>query len=471
MFKSTQQGLFLRLHGKVQGVGMRKAVKKIAENTKLKGFVWNHSDGSVCIVLIGAAKPIVAFQTALLQEKHAFITTQQSNMINPELIADVDLRSFDIIDSPLNAGKHAKLLLVASGDLAALATDGQEAAAAVQQVVDEYKLLASSSAIRAQQALTDLSGRFPKARTKIRKIFAQAMPAKLLPHTIISQPSKYDGLRGIASFRELMVQRTRKQHIMPNTHAHEWAINNKLTAYKFCDLVGMTRPEVKDNTYAVATIPKLPNKVVKPVSGKQSIGVFMMRAPDDIIEVATGKAFTSMRAMKERMRKLLGSKEVAKDDWMVEQLVYGDSQKKTPARDFKFLCCYGRVVLVREILRLPTARDCWWDRKGNPVDTGSLLADEVLTDTVGVTPNMIKKVEALSKKIPVPFMRIDFLLSDGELVFNEFTPRPGSFAKFNDATDQLLGDAFLKAESRLVHTLLQGAQFAEFKQIAKFGDK
>lgn len=466
MFRSTQHGLFLRLHGKVQGVGMRKTLQRVAASHKINGYVWNHKDGSVCLVACGKQKKLNELQIYLVKNHGDNVTAQLAKAIDINDFKGKLPTSFNIIASPFEAGAHARVLCEASGEAWRLVETAEEALSGLRGVLAEYSSLSEAAGRRAKLALEELGGRFPKSKQELRALFAEHMPAKYLPHGIVAQAYKFKGLPQVASFKELITLRARKQHIMPQSHAHEWVINNKLVAYQFVDSLNLARPQVKDKTYTVADIPKLNDKIIKPLVGQQSIGVFMMKTPEDITEVATGMQFDSLKALKERMRKLMQTKQVRNDEWLVEELIYGDIEAKTPPRDFKFLVFFGKVELVREINRLPKAKDCWWDRDGNPVDTGEYLADEPLAEALGINDEMIKLVESVSRKVPVPFLRIDFLLSDGKLVFNEFTPRPGSYAKFNDEIDRKLGDAFLKGESRLVHELVKGKKFPEFKAIA-----
>ena len=64
--------------------------------------------------------------------------------------------------------------------------------------------------------------------------------------------------------------------------------------------------------------------------------------------------------------------------------------------------------------------------------------------------------------MPVPYMRIDFLRGEYRFAFGEFTPRPGDFEGFNEATDRMLGELYLDAETRLHADLLDGRRFPVF---------
>ncbi|PIB49322.1 teichuronopeptide biosynthesis, partial [Pseudomonas sp. 2588-5] len=83
----------------------------------------------------------------------------------------------------------------------------------------------------------------------------------------------------------------------------------------------------------------------------------------------------------------------------------------------------------------------------------------------GFTKGELELVEKLSAELPVPFMRIDFLKTSKELVFGEFTPKPGNYDEFNQKTDQSLGEMYLEAEYKLIDDLINGKKFSCFKEI------
>lgn len=76
--------------------------------------------------------------------------------------------------------------------------------------------------------------------------------------------------------------------------------------------------------------------------------------------------------------------------------------------------------------------------------------------------------EAVSRALPAPFLRIDFLrAADGRLVFCEFTPRPGRFSLIRPEFDRSFGAPFLRAEARLLADLLAGRHFPEWEAAAR----
>jgi hypothetical protein len=84
----------------------------------------------------------------------------------------------------------------------------------------------------------------------------------------------------------------------------------------------------------------------------------------------------------------------------------------------------------------------------------------------GVNSREAEIAAKISLEIPLPFMRIDFLRSaDGNLIFCEFTPRPGDFEKLNAGTDARLGREYSAAFARLYDDVLNGKSFKLFSQL------
>ena len=165
------------------------------------------------------------------------------------------------------------------------------------------------------------------------------------------------------------------------------------------------------------------------------------------------------------MAKDLATGWVAENNWLAEELVVEDFEKKIPARDLKFYSFYGKVGLILEITRYPELRQCWWTRDGKRIRTGKY--EEQLFKGDGVTEEEIAFIEQLSKKIPAPFVRIDFLKSEEGLIFGEFTAKPGNYDYFNEQIDRQLGDYYLEAEINLTNDLFSNKQFNEFNQFLR----
>ena len=55
----------LKVTGRVQGVGFRWWAKHEAGRLGLRGWIWNHADGSVRLIMDGGPGPLAEFERAL----------------------------------------------------------------------------------------------------------------------------------------------------------------------------------------------------------------------------------------------------------------------------------------------------------------------------------------------------------------------------------------------------------------------
>lgn len=270
-------------------------------------------------------------------------------------------------------------------------------------------------------------------------------------------------LRKASSFRASLNMRMRQKQL--NDTLPEWHLDDKRTAYEFVEQLGVPVPTVDDEHYTFDMVPKREGIVIKPADGAGSRGVYLVHSMEEIIDVKKSIKLNSWDKLKESIEHDLETGAVEKDDWMIEQLVYENKAEKTPARDVKFYCFYGKVGIILEITRYPEVRQCWWTAQGERIATEKY--DENLFSGTGVTEEEIEMVQRISEKIPAPFIRIDFLRAENELVFGEFTPKPGNYDEFDQATDEWLGDYFIDAQGRLTTDLLNGKQFEAYKTFVK----
>lgn len=274
-------------------------------------------------------------------------------------------------------------------------------------------------------------------------------------------------LQHVASFRGSLNQRMRKlqwQGMLP-----EWQLDDKKLAYQFVKSLGIRTPWVSDEVYSLETLPIKEGVVIKPVDGAGSRGVYVVHSIDNIVDLKRGKQLNSWDELLEQMHKDLITHWVEKDEWMLEELILEDPEKHIPARDVKFYTFYGKVGVILEITRFPEPRYCWWNASGERIHVGKY--EEQVFKGKGVSQEELSMVNELSKKIPTPFVRIDFLRAHDGLVFGEFTPKPGNYDEFDKNTDQILGDYFLRAESQLTNDLLAGKVFHEFNQMRNFAQQ
>lgn len=239
-----------------------------------------------------------------------------------------------------------------------------------------------------------------------------------------------------------------------------WQLDAKNSAYAFLDRLDVRRPQSDSRAYRFAEIPEQIPGVVKATKSTGARGCYLIFSPEKIVHVKDNKTFTSLeeyRAHAEGLMSGAGGTRKLPDRWMVEELILEDSQTTTAARNLKFYCFYGEVLFMQESRREPDLEVTFWTPDGQPTVTGRY--EELAFDGVGLTTAQVETVARISREIPHPFMRIDMLNGEDEMVFGEFTPRPGSFDEFNDHWDRAMGEAWARAESRILEDLLRGKRF------------
>ncbi|MEN2466405.1 ATP-grasp fold amidoligase family protein [Ornithinibacillus hominis] len=288
----------------------------------------------------------------------------------------------------------------------------------------------------------------------------EAIPEFILREGLKDSPIE---LRQVSSFRASMNMRIRKMQLTGTLP--EWQLDDKRNAYNFMDKLNVPIPWVAEDTYSISTIPKREGIVIKPANGAGSRGVYLVYSTTDIFDIKRSRNVKSWEGLLESLAKDLSSGWVEEDKWIIEELILENKDDKLPSRDIKFYCFYGRVGLILEISRYPELKYCWWTENGERVKTGKYTND--LFKGKGCTQAEVQLAKEISQLIPAPFIRIDFLRSDKGLVFGEFTPKPGNYDEFDEATDKWLGDYFNEAEGRLINDLLNGKEFSYFNEMIK----
>ncbi|HIV81717.1 MAG TPA: teichuronopeptide biosynthesis [Candidatus Salinicoccus merdavium] len=268
-------------------------------------------------------------------------------------------------------------------------------------------------------------------------------------------------LKHAASFRASLNMRIRQSQLSGTLP--EYVLDDKQSAYEFVDKLNIRRPWTSDSTYKADELKIEPSTAVKPADGAGARGVYLIHDFNDIIDLKRARKLDSKEALINSMKEDLDTGRVSEDDWMTEELIMEDKVNKTPGSDIKFYCFYGKVGLVLEINRYPELKYCWWTADGERIRTGKY--DNEPFKGEGVTPAEIEMASEISKEIPAPFIRIDFLRSEDELVFGEFTPKPGNYGEFDDETDKWMGDYFLEAEGRLTYDLINQKAFSTYMEL------
>lgn len=291
---------------------------------------------------------------------------------------------------------------------------------------------------------------------------ADAVPTEFLTHHMLRRLERHKVRvgRGL-SFQRYMVEDSeiRKMRLK----SLSWALNRKSVATRFADELGVRRPRSSSGYCRFDELEWQVPGVLKARSSTGSRGCYLMFAEDDIVHVRDGKRFPSREAMENHARRLMdpANRRRLPDSWIVEELILEDPLAKIPARDLKFYSFYGEIQFVLEVIR--DGNDSVYSFKtpeGEAIRPGDW--DYRYFDGEGADAQSFELAAQISREIPHPYMRIDMLRGQDEVVFGEFTPRPGGFHQFSPKWDRRLGEAWARANDRLQEDLLRGKTFEAF---------
>lgn len=151
-------------------------------------------------------------------------------------------------------------------------------------------------------------------------------------------------------------------------------------------------------------------------------------------------------------------------EWELQDLV---TWQGSPGPDLKFYAFYGEIGAFVEVSRHDVPQYAYFDHNLTSLpfteDGNPRMTDLRNSMTIaGLDENDLQAVRDFSKKIPVPYMRIDYLGSDDGLVFCEFSSAPGQAHMIDTENQVRLGTMYHQAEMRLLHDLLNGKTFDEY---------
>lgn len=286
----------------------------------------------------------------------------------------------------------------------------------------------------------------------------EVAPADSIPHPALRviERHKMSVRRGL-SFHQIMLQRSEARHA--GVHDRGWLLDDKPRGYKFADQLKVRRPVTDLKPRPLAEVKLTPPTVLKPVRSTGGRGVFLVFSHDRVMSVRDkGEVITLPEALARAQDAMQGERPV-RDRWITEELIV---DRDEPARDLKFYAFYpGRIAFVQEIQRIPTFTAAYWTPEGKRITTGKR---DGLVDPYGVTQRQYALAEKISAAIPAPFMRIDMLRTGDDAVLGEFTPRPGQFEEFDDATDRWLAEEWVRSERQLLDDALAGKRFRDFER-------
>lgn len=306
----------------------------------------------------------------------------------------------------------------------------------------------------------------PQAQDGQRRQEVQAVADRIPPHFLTHQlvrdleKNKIFVGHGL-SFHRYMVEESEMRKMKLTSHS--WALNRKTTAYRFVDALGVRRPRTEVARTSFERVSWQFPGVLKAESTTGGRGAYLIFAEDEIVHVLDGQRFSSKAEVAEHAHHLMSPDNPRRlpNRWIMEELVLEDRDERVAARDVKFFCFYGEVLFVLEVIRNGKQSQYAFTRPdGSSVRPGGW--DYTYFDSAGPTAEGLELATKISKQIPHPFMRIDMLKGEDELVFGEFTPRPGRFHEFSPEWDRRMGEAWARAEDRIQKDLLSGKHFESF---------
>lgn len=247
-------------------------------------------------------------------------------------------------------------------------------------------------------------------------------------------------------------------------------VDVKSKAYNFAELCGVKCPKaVAGLTLDQLVFDKL--VVSKPVfsNGGKSIYAWKRSEDGSYYDYYSKKVAVDIAHVKKIMRQDFLRRKIKVDEWIQEELIVGKDGTPKSTYDVKFYTFYGKIAVILQVDRWDKKQYSFFDLNGVQVETGRYPLRE---NAVAVfDKQMIDVAVGLSKKIPWPHVRLDFLVSDNDYAFGEFSSDPGNFSEFNDAWDHKLGLYYQGGFERLHSDFLNRKDFSEYKScFGPFGD-
>lgn len=430
--ENTPVAYLVTLHGQVQGIGLRKRIQRLAQEHDVVGWVRNRETGHVQAHLEGAAEAVGTLLAALQPGR---------------IVAQIE----DVVISKTNSTGYREFSIIAPKDF------GQTDHICLKGSIARARLL--NREFR-DLSLTLLKVAFSPQNADDASLLATEIPNRFFRERLAVRSSSVafnikNTMHSFASETWLQTTMNRAMSAAKMKHPAR-IINDKNNGKNFAASLGLKIPETLQYNVRLSEIRAQPGIVVKTTNGAGSKGVYSFLPDGRILHLGLNRSLNSYDAFRKDAEEYLATSGRA-DRWLVEELILNEVDE--PPNDLKMLTFYGKVALVQEATRMPT-RVAYFDRDGRKIRTGRYL--DIEFEGTGVLPEYIECAERVSRDIPLPFIRIDFLKAKEGPVFGEFTPRPGNFQDFNAATDAWLGRCYAEARGRLMADLLKGKRFVEY---------
>ncbi len=249
-------------------------------------------------------------------------------------------------------------------------------------------------------------------------------------------------------------------------------IARKLKSYSFAQSHGVRIPTLLGLWANPADIPwdQLPDQfVLKSHTGAASRGVFPLRRVDkNRWSVVTRDEPMEPTEIVAKLSGLIRDGRIGGPIFGQELIGAGrDNALPAEIRVFGFYGEVGMANVLRRAMHGSNAgtRSTRYLEDGSPGPRHHLHFQPDDTDPPGSFETAVEIGRHLSAHIPRPFVRIDFLDDDGDVVFGELTPRPGGSNYFGPEDDARLGELWERAEARVLNDVIDGSDYS-----LKFGD-
>lgn len=331
-----------------------------------------------------------------------------------------------------------------------------------EQAIDKA-LAAHSSSLKEIWRLIRTIQRDPSLSLSEKDLSLSAL-YEVLSYKDIKQHFVMDGIKhdiGV-SFRSSMANMMRvKRRLKDIDHSIAPGGNDKQADLAFAEHFGVPTPKTYSKNVPTASLALEPGTIIKPTSGANSRGVFLVNGDRSLFSIKTQEVYPTLDEASAELASPLD-----RTRWIVEQAIL--DKHGVLARDMKIYMFYGFPGLFIEIERGTgsggRSRYATYNHEQKPVVVNNRYE---MMEGSGVPSDVLPYAETLSLNSPVPFLRLDFLSGTTGSYLGEITPHPGDTyaGDLRDQVDRKLGEYFLEAEARLFADLLAGKQFDAYLSI------
>lgn len=266
------------------------------------------------------------------------------------------------------------------------------------------------------------------------------------------------------SFRgSLMHFRILQQHF-GNNGVNFGGNHSKSADRTFAESLGLDTPRAYQVRVPLRELRLVPDCIVKPEGFSTSQGVFYVDGQLRPVSIRRQQTYSDL---KEALTLEFSNDNRFLDaEWITEEAIWWNEGEL--AHDFKVFAFYGEVALVLEIKRQVYKRGrpefCYYSPDGRILNIGD---ESRRFHGDGLPIGLLAQAESITREIPLPFVRVDFLCSQTHTYVGELTPLPGGVyaGRLTDELDRELGDRYLDSQARLVADVLRGKKFDSYFKV------